>query len=279
MFFHLTGCTTAALPQQTPPPAGEGDDLHDAQRHRRRQRPHIQRTMTTVLMDLWRTALARVKRLDGHENLLENVRRALGVNLSGNGKVDLQSPGGTWRSTAATKDLETFVLLEEFLKELYAILAANSLLQSNLGKQRRFMNREAEREASVRKNLSLAPQRVNSSSRNSTSLPPGAAGRAFNRRVGQTKGASRAPGGVGARPPPTAAVAASSFKGEQRRMSRASPGPATVAMAGHAPNPPPTLATATAPSQPHAPASAEAAAPPAAVAASASPAEVPRPAE
>ena len=83
----------------------------------KRRRP---RTMATVLVGLWRSARQRTQRLSDFEYRLEMVRADLGTDVPSGGRMPMGMP--SHEKDADWRNLETLVLLDEFLKEIYSIL-------------------------------------------------------------------------------------------------------------------------------------------------------------
>ena len=83
--------------------------------------------MATVLVSLWRAARQRTKKIPDFEYRLEMVRADLGTDAPAVGGVtSMAAPlHESHEKDDAWRNLETLVLLDEFLKEIYSILQAN----------------------------------------------------------------------------------------------------------------------------------------------------------
>lgn len=89
------------------------------------------RTMVSVLMNLWTEAQVRVKRICNGVEMLEKTRSRMGTLSDETEKGGLDgSKAGLLEVDVSSKGfLEAVVLLEEFLKEIAAILCAREQLR------------------------------------------------------------------------------------------------------------------------------------------------------
>lgn len=82
--------------------------------------------MATVLVNLWRAARQRTKKIPDFEYRLEMVRADLGTDApAAAGLTSMAAPlHESHEKDDVWRNLETLVLLDEFLKEIYSILQA-----------------------------------------------------------------------------------------------------------------------------------------------------------